>query len=395
MTKREPKEKVRVPTRSVKPKGNMFQNLRRPEEVEAISIEELVAPAEPAATTAAPKSASGHLRPPKATQGTLRPPKAETVAPVRDFNKRANALDRDALPSGLFPGSSKKLYDALYIRTLGAVVPSKTIQATRRELGEWSGIRNVKTIAAHLRHLETVGLVLRGWDRGDNEGSVYEVKVPDGLRPPKTTQGGLRPPEVALDQNSVLPLDQISALGGLSQTTENQGTYDEAKTFIKTNTERTDDEAFAGLVEKLKIASREVSGKEPTGDDAERWSEVAELLVTELKVAASRTTVTSAPAFLAEHLRRRLRKTDARQIEREVGEANSRQAASAAKPELTPEQIQEQVNLMTGLMRDGAEMKELEEQFAPNFRPAQWHMIRSIALAQANTPATKPKDSEA
>ncbi len=40
MTKREPKEKVRVPTRSVKPKGNMFQNLRRPEEVEAISIEE-------------------------------------------------------------------------------------------------------------------------------------------------------------------------------------------------------------------------------------------------------------------------------------------------------------------------------------------------------------------
>jgi hypothetical protein len=389
MTKREPKEKVRVPTRSVKPKGNMFQNLRRPEEVEAISIEELVAPNESAPMTATAEVALDHLRPPEATRGYLRPPKAESVAPVRDFNKRANVLDRDALPSGLFPGSSKKLYDALYIRTLGAVVPSKTIQATRRELGEWSGIRNVKTIAAHLRHLETVGLVLRGWDRGDNEGSVYEVRLPDGLRPPKTTQGGLRAPEVASDQNSVLPLDQISVLGGLSQPTENQSTSGEAKTFIKTNTKRADDEAFADLVSLLKQAAEEVTGKDASPAERERWKEVAEILVTELKVAASRTSVTSAPAFLAEHLRRRLRKTDARQIEREVVEASARQPPGASKPELTAEQIQEQVNLMMGLMRNGAEMKELEEQFAANFRPAQWHMIRSIALAQANAPAKK------
>jgi hypothetical protein len=111
-------------------------------------------------------------------------------------------------------------------------------------------------------------------------------------------------------------------------------------------------------------------------------------------VAASRTAVTSAPAFLAEHLRRRLRKADARQIEREVGEASSKYAAGASKPELSAEQIQEQVNLMAGLMRDGAEMKELEEQFAANFRPAQWHMIRSIALAQASVPSAKPKDPE-
>jgi len=137
-----------------------------------------------------------------------------------------------------------------------------------------------------------------------------------------------------------------------------------------------------------------VSGKEPSKADAERWGEVAELLVTELKVAAARTTVTSAPAFLAEHLRRRLRKADARQIEREVGEASSRQAASAAKPELSPEQIEEQVSLLVGLMREGAEMRELEEQFAGNFRPAQWQMIRSIALAQPNTAATSPKNPE-
>ena len=145
----------------------------------------------------------------------------------------------------------------------------------------------------------------------------------------------------------------------------------------------------------LKQTAKKVTGREASPAERDRWKEVAELLATELEVAASRTTVTSAPAFLAEHLRRRLRKTDARQIEREVGEANTKQATGASKPELTPEQIQEQVNLMAGLMRGGAEVRELEEQFAANFRPAQWHMIRSIALAQANTPAAKPTESEA
>ena len=115
--------------------------------------------------------------------------------------------------------------------------------------------------------------------------------------------------------------------------------------------------------------SREVTGRESTSSEAVRWKEVAELLVTELKVAASRTTVTSAPAFLAEHLRRRLRKADARQIEREVGEASTKQAAGASKPELTAEQIQEQVNLMAARMRDGVEMRELEEQFATQLPP--------------------------
>jgi hypothetical protein len=148
------------------------------------------------------------------------------------------------------------------------------------------------------------------------------------------------------------------------------------------------------LLEVLKQTAKKVTGREPSPSERARWKEVAELLATELEVAASRTTVTSAPAFLAEHLRRRLRKADARQIEREVGEANSKQASASSKPDLSAEQIQEQVNLMAGLMRDGAEMRELEEQFAPNFRPAQWHMIRSIALAQANTPTAQPKDSE-
>jgi hypothetical protein len=49
--------------------------------------------------------------------------------------------------------------------------------------------------------------------------------------------------------------------------------------------------------------------------DALKWEDLAEVLITELKIAAGRTTVSSVPAFLAEHLRRRLFKKDKAQLE--------------------------------------------------------------------------------
>ena len=329
MTKREPKPKLSIPTRTARPKGDMFNNLRRPEEVESLSIEEIVGPQEPT------EEASSHLRPPEVAQGGLRPPKVvrgNSIAPMRDFNKRANSLDRVALPSGLFPGSSKKLYDALYVRTLGAVVPVKAVQATRRELSKWSGIKNVKTIAAHLRHLTTVGLIAHHWDTGSNDGSIYEVRLPeeaDGLRPPQTTQGGSGTPEVALDRISGLPLDQDSASGGLSQAIDSQVPSGDSKTSSKTNTEKIDDEAFAPLVRRLREAVNKVTGKDFSAAEAERWGELAGVLVAELEIAAARTTVSSVPSFLAEHLRRRLWKIDKKQARAEGRELPDEKAASA------------------------------------------------------------------
>jgi hypothetical protein len=330
---------------------------------------------------------------------TAEMPRPSPVAPARDYQKVANSITRVAVPAGVFKGKCKQLYDFLYSKTRGSIVPSRSVRLTRREIMLGSDIGSTKTLFLNLRHLRDSGLVT--WDErvGPHEGNVYTVHLPEevGTLGTHSTQGtqSTQSAESASSPkvDRVLGVESTQSTHTLSAA--NIGASGEPKTSYKTNTERTDDEAFAALVEKLKTASREVSGKEPSKTDAERWAEVAELLVTELKVAASRTTVTSAPAFLAEHLRRRLRKTDARQIEREVGEASSKQSASATKPELNSEQIQEQVNLIAGLMRDGAEMRELEEQFASNFRPSQWHMIRSIALAQANTPPTNPKDSEA
>ncbi len=278
------------------------------------------------------------LDPPKTTQDGLRPPKVDSGhAPARDFNRRANSLDRDVLPAGLFPGSSKKLYDALYLRTRGAHVPVKVIRATRRELGHWSGIKNIKTIAAHLRHLSTVGLILYHWERGSTEGSTYEVRLPEEanqimLRWSKTTLAPLSTPKSPLDQNLGLPLDQNLVSGGSSQTIENTTTSVNDKTSFKTTTERSDDDdaALATMIRTLQNATKEVTGKELSSADSDRWNELAEILVVELKIAASRTTVSNVPAFLAEHLRRRLWKIDKKQARAEGRELPDESSSFAA-----------------------------------------------------------------
>jgi hypothetical protein len=80
-----------------------------------------------------------------------------------------------------------------------------------------------------------------------------------------------------------------------------------------------DDEAFAPLVLNFKQATKDITGRESSAVEAERWRELSELLVTELKIAAARTgSVSSVPAFLTEHLRRRLWKKDKQEFEHDT-----------------------------------------------------------------------------
>ena len=122
----------------------------------------------------------------------------------------------------------------------------------------------------------------------------------------------------------------------MGQTIENTDSSGPSKTSFKTNTERTDDEAFARLVSRLRRATREITGKEPSAAEAERWDQLGELLVMELKIAAGRTgNVSSVPAFFTEHLRRRLWKKDQRQVEEEgkieAGKSGTRFEVDASK----------------------------------------------------------------
>jgi hypothetical protein len=125
------------------------------------------------------------------------------------------------------------------------------------------------------------------------------------------------------------PTNQNLVGGGWGQVTDLQRFNSPGNTFSNTNTERnTDDEAFAKFLAALRAANIEVTGREPSASDSDKWAELAELLITELKIAAGRTsTVSSAPAFLTEHLRRRLWKKDKRQVEAEAPEGRAGQTS--------------------------------------------------------------------
>jgi hypothetical protein len=247
---------------------------------------------------------------PELSQTSTRP--VPNTAPDRDFNKRANSLEREALPAGVFPGSSKKIYDALYFRTRGAIKPVRTIQATRRDLMQWTGIRNVKTIHDHTRRLTTAGLIGVVKLDGDHEGSVYEVFFPEESDQYQSRTSTA--PAPLPSRNSVAVPYQKTVRDGTGNLVENKDTSDAPKTSFKTNTERSDDDAaLAGLNEVLKKLTKEITGRDLSTSENDRWRELAEVLAAELKIAAARTTVSSVPAFLAEHLRRRLWKIDKKQ----------------------------------------------------------------------------------
>jgi hypothetical protein len=220
------------------------------------------------------------------------------------------------MPGGLFKGTSKKLYDALYLRTRGAVVPQRELKARQSDLMQWSGVSH-NTLRSHIHHLEAVRLIEIKWELGDNDGAIYEVRLPEEvpLLPPPPTS--LQPPPPS-SQKLGGPSTQKLVGGGGGQTIDNTDTSADPKTFFKTNTENDDDdEAFAPLIGALKRASEEISGRASSPAEAVRWEELANVLVAELKIAAARTTVSSVPSFLAEHLRRRLWKLDKRQARAE------------------------------------------------------------------------------
>jgi hypothetical protein len=183
-----------------------------------------------------------------------------------------------------------------------------------------AGIGARVTFEANVNRLVAVGLIQVRRIAGEHDGNEYTVLLPEELSMPSQTS-------LTSHAQNLVRLDRLET----SQTrhtlsVENKETYDGPNTSFKTEEINTDDEAFAGFAAAVRKTAKEITGKEPSKAEAARWAEVAEVLMTELKMAAGRTTVSNVPAFLAEHLRRRLWKKEKRQIEAEAAE----QKASAA-----------------------------------------------------------------
>src|SRR5215216_5530749 len=153
---------------------------------------------------------------PKVVQAQSKP---SPIAPERNFNKRANSLEHSALPSGHFPGASKKIYDALYVRTRGAIVPARTVQARHRELLAWSGVKDVKTIKTHLNKLRELGLVTWTTLKGEHEGSFYEVFLPEEVSPIPAQSQPNPSPDLKTDSDQAQKTDWA----GLPNLADSQG----------------------------------------------------------------------------------------------------------------------------------------------------------------------------
>lgn len=264
---------------------------------------------------------------------------APPVAPERDFTRVANSILREALSAGIFTGKSKQVYDYLYSQTRGYVTPRRSVRLPMGRLMLAAGIGSDRTLRNNLRRLIDAGLVTVteiGGSQGGNEFTVFlpgEVTPTTGTTPTTPTTFDHPYP---LQKVGVVPVVE-SERGDRGLNVDNQATYGKDNTSFKTNTKTNDDDAaLAGLNEALKLAAKEITGREPSAVESARWRELAEVLVMEAKMASTRTTVSSFPAFLAEHLRRRLWKKDKSQIEADERTAETKETESVS---LTEEQI--------------------------------------------------------
>lgn len=233
---------------------------------------------------------------------------SQEAAPKRDFHRVANSIAREAVPAGLFTGKGKQLYDYLYLQTRGAVVPVRSVRIPRGVVMRGAKMTR-PTYRTQLARLIAVGLVKVEEMGGDHLGNLYTVYLPEEVA---------NPGYPGMHGNPAKKLDgqpgQETDPGNPGLSADFQRTSDKPQTLIP-DLKQTDDEA-APLARALTQAERELTGK--NGATASQWEDLASVLVTELKIAAARAeSVSSVPAFLAEHLRRRLFKKDKAKLDSE------------------------------------------------------------------------------
>jgi hypothetical protein len=234
---------------------------------------------------------------------------AGDAAPKRDFARVANSVVRDAIPAGLFTGKGKQLYDYLYSQTRGAIVPKRSTRIPTDKVMSGAGMTR-HTYRAHLQRLMSSGLVKVEEKAGTHGGNLFTVFLPEEIGIDKENRGdrGDRGDTGVTVQDLHMVQGSEVDRGDRGLSSNDSAVYSQSKTSFKTIEKNTDDDAARRFLNNLQQAERELTGKIST--NSETWNELAELLVTELKIAAARTTVSNVPAFLTEHLRRRLWKVD-------------------------------------------------------------------------------------
>jgi hypothetical protein len=226
------------------------------------------------------------------------------IAPDRDYQKVANSVVRE-VGQGIFTGKSKQMYDYLYSLTRGAINPRRTVRISKPKLMRGTGIGSPQTFYRNINHLESLGLIKRNEIVGQLSGNEYEVFLPEeiNLQPVQSVQS------VQSVQKPVVPVLPETELTVPTSNPISTDVLATSKTSFK-DIEKNDDDArvsetFLVMSKRLDAAVKKITGKGVSKTEAEKWGTLADLLILELEVAASRADgVSSVPAFLTEVLRR-------------------------------------------------------------------------------------------
>jgi DNA-binding HxlR family transcriptional regulator len=223
------------------------------------------------------------------------------AVPTERYYRKANEL-ADEVDRTLTPAESK-VFEHLLRLSLG--FQRDTCQVRISVLMQRTGYTSDKTVRAAIKGLELKGRIRRLSTRNNPLGDEYQMLAYSG--------------NTAVPEYRSTPVENTAVL--LPKVTGQLKTVLKDKEF--------DDEAFADFIALFKQTSIELTGKSPASAERNRWRELAELLVGELKMAAARTgQVSSLPAFLTEHLCRRLAAPDA--------PASKRREAPPAAPVMPP-----------------------------------------------------------
>lgn len=319
----------------------------------------------------------------KAAQGrkSALPKPAGDVGPSRDFTRVPNSVIRTALAKGLFRGKSRDVYDFLYSKTRGAVVSRVSAQLSRAEIMRGARVGSTHTLRDNLQHLRGLGLIDWKERPGEQGGNEYFVYFPEEARLPFDNDWNpvqVNSPGHAghAGQNLPRPPSAETAQSAQGVEAEPSTVSGGPHTFLKDDL-KTDDEALADLVEALRRGAEEVTGKGTTAAERERWKELGEVLVSELRLLAARTTISSAPAILAEHLRRSRQAaiTGPRRAARPPAEAGSPPPTPSAPPA-----DDELINMFVTFLHEGMTVEDLDTQFSSSVEPERWPQIRRAVL---------------
>lgn len=232
------------------------------------------------------------------TPPTPRTDATHPISPERDFTKVPNSVSRDVVPAGHFVGKSKQLYDCLFQRTRGAIVPVRRLAISKPDLMDASAIGSERTLLKNLAHLKAIGLVRVTYTDGRHEGNTYEVFTPEeaGLRAPRTPPTPLTagtPRHARAEVPPVPPAE--SGVRDVGSEPLESIISEPPKTSFK-DIDKTDDE-----LRPLRDLERELKWSKVD------WQPVLQLLADEIRRAAANTPTVSSPARFAEtHLTRLL-----------------------------------------------------------------------------------------